>query len=67
MTEPPSPTAWQTLKSVLLTLLGVHSKKTTDQDIKGPSPVVYAGVFAVLVLIIMIVFASIVSSVVPDP
>ncbi len=55
-----------TLKSVMLTILGVHSKKNTEEDLKGPSIPIYMAVFAVMVLVIMLTMAAIVSSVIPE-
>jgi|LauGreDrversion4_2_1035121.scaffolds.fasta_scaffold600443_2 hypothetical protein len=66
MSDQKSPSALHTLKSVMLTMLGVHSQKNTDEDAKGPGVGVYIGVFAFMTVALMITVAIIVSSVIPD-
>lgn len=66
MTDNKSSSALSTLKSVMLTMLGVHSQKNTDEDAKGPGVGVYIGVFVFMTVVLMITVAVIVSSVIPD-
>jgi hypothetical protein len=66
MTQDKSTSALSTLKSVMLTMLGVHSKKNTDEDAEGPGVGVYIGVFAIMTIVLMMTVAFIVSSVIPD-